>query len=154
MAMADRIAVMNLGRVEQIGTPEEIYRRPATRFVADFIGESNFLEVERGSDGRVTTRAGSAVACSAPAAGWRRATLMVRPEHVSVIAGNGRPEGLTGRVVRSSFLGSFTRVSVQCDGMDSHIVAALPGGAASQLEENAVATVTWSPDDAVVLDPE
>ena len=53
MAMADRIAVMNEGRIEQIGTPEEIYRRPASRFVADFIGESNFLEVERGSDGRV-----------------------------------------------------------------------------------------------------
>ena len=47
MAMADRIAVMNEGRIEQIGTPEEIYRRPSSRFVADFIGESNFLEVER-----------------------------------------------------------------------------------------------------------
>jgi spermidine/putrescine ABC transporter ATP-binding subunit len=154
MAMADRIAVMNHGRIEQVGTPEEIYRRPASRFVADFIGESNFLAVQRGADGRVLTSGGSVVACSPPTGEWRRATLMVRPEAVNVVAGNGHHEGLVGTVVRSSFLGSFTRVAVQCDAADAQIMAALPGGAASQLVENATATVTWSPDDAVVLDPE
>jgi spermidine/putrescine transport system ATP-binding protein len=154
MAMADRIAVMNEGRIEQIGTPEEIYRRPASRFVADFIGESNFLEVERGSDGRVVARDGSLVACSPPPGEWRRATLMIRPEAVQVIAGNGHREGLAGTVVRSSFLGSFTRIAVQCDTAGAQIMAALQGGAASQLSENATATVTWSPQDAVVLDPQ
>ena len=54
MTMADRIAVMNEGRIEQIGTAEEIYRRPTSRFVADFIGESNFAEVEF-VDGAVVT---------------------------------------------------------------------------------------------------
>lgn len=127
MAMADRIAVMNNGRIEQVGTPEEIYRRPASRFVADFIGESNFLAVERGQDGRVLTRGGSVVACSPPSSDWRRATLMVRPEAVNVLAGNGHQGGLVGRVVRSSFLGSFTRVTVQCDAADAQIMAALPG---------------------------
>jgi spermidine/putrescine transport system ATP-binding protein len=154
MAMADRIAVMNEGRIEQIGTPEEIYRRPASRFVADFIGESNFLEVERRSDGRVVARDGSLVACSPPPGEWRRATLMIRPEAIQVIAGNGHREGLAGKVVRSSFLGSFTRVAVQCDTAGAQIMAALQGGAASQLSENAIATVTWSPQDAVVLDPQ
>jgi spermidine/putrescine ABC transporter ATP-binding subunit len=154
MAMADRIAVMNEGRIEQIGTPEEIYRRPASRFVADFIGESNFLEVERGSDGKVIARDGSLVACSPPAGEWRRATLMIRPEAVQVIAGNGHREGLAGTVVRSAFLGSFTRVAVQCDTAGAQIMAALQGGAASHLQENATATVTWSPQDAVVLDPQ
>jgi spermidine/putrescine transport system ATP-binding protein len=153
MAMADRIAVMNEGKIEQIGTPEEIYRRPESRFVADFIGESNFLEVRRGSDGRVTARDGSRVPCAAPPGDWLIATLMVRPEAVRVIAGNGHQEGLAGRVVRSAFLGSFTRVAVQCDTAGAQIMAALPGGTASQLQENATAIVTWSPQDAVVLDP-
>jgi spermidine/putrescine transport system ATP-binding protein len=154
MAMADRIAVMNQGRIEQIGTPEEIYRRPATRFVADFIGESNFLEVERSDDNHVVARDGSRVPCASADGQWRRATLMIRPEDVQVIAGNGRREGLAGKVVRSSFLGSFTRVAVQCDTAGAQIMAALQGGAASQLQENATATVTWAPQDAVVLDPQ
>ncbi|MGZ4313344.1 MAG: ABC transporter ATP-binding protein, partial [Solirubrobacteraceae bacterium] len=62
MAMADRIGVMNEGRLEQVGSPEEIYRRPATRFVADFIGGSNFLAVSRAGDGSVVARVGSRVA--------------------------------------------------------------------------------------------
>jgi ABC-type Fe3+/spermidine/putrescine transport system ATPase subunit len=79
---------------------------------------------------------------------------MIRPEAVQVIAGNGHHEGLAGKVVRSSFLGSFTRVAVQCESADAQIMAALQGGAASQLSPNATATVTWSPQDAVVLDPQ
>ena len=155
MAMADRIAVMNEGRIEQIGTPEEIYRRPESRFVADFIGESNFLEVQRDDAGDVTALDGRRVPCLAPPGPWRTATLMVRPEAVRVIEGDaeGKGEGLVGRVVRSAFLGSFTRVAVQCDTADAQIIAALPGGTASQLQENAAATVTWSAQDAVVLDP-
>lgn len=153
MAMADRIAVMNEGRLEQVGTPEEIYRRPATRFVADFIGESNFLEVERGKDGRVVARDGSLVECPAPSGAWRHATLMIRPEAVQVVAGNGHRSGLAGKVVTSSFLGSFTRVAVQCEAAGTPIMAALQAGAAAQFAEDATATVTWSPEDAVVLDP-
>jgi ABC-type Fe3+/spermidine/putrescine transport system ATPase subunit len=145
---------MNEGRLEQVGTPEEIYRRPESRFVADFIGESNFLEVERAGDGRVVASDGSSVACTPPPGDWRHGTLMVRPEAVRLMAGNGHRDGLTGRVVRSSFLGSFTRVAVQCDGADAQIMAALQGGAPWPLEENATATVTWSPEDAVVLDPQ
>ncbi|MFL5832279.1 MAG: ABC transporter ATP-binding protein [Solirubrobacteraceae bacterium] len=154
MAMADRIAVMNEGRIEQVGTPEEIYRRPASRFVADFIGESNFLEVQRDGQNKVVAKDGSQVPCQTPQGDWHRATLMIRPEDVQVLAGNGHREGLTGRVVRSAFLGSFTRVAVQCDTADAQIMAALQGGAASQLEDNATATVTWAAQDAVVLDPQ
>jgi spermidine/putrescine transport system ATP-binding protein len=154
MAMADRIAVMNEGLIEQIGTPEEIYRRPASRFVADFIGESNFLDVERDGKNKVVARDGSEVPCQPPAGDWRTATLMIRPEDVQVLAGNGHRTGLAGKVVRSAFLGSFTRVAVQCDTAGAQIMAALQGGAASQLEENATATVTWAAQDAVVLDPQ
>jgi spermidine/putrescine transport system ATP-binding protein len=154
MAMADRIAVMNEGRIEQVGTPEEIYRRPASRFVADFIGESNFLDVQRDGHNNVVAKDGSHVPCQDTQGDWHRATLMIRPEDVQVLAGNGHREGLTGKVVRSAFLGSFTRVAVQCDTADAQIMAALQGGAASQLQDNATATVTWAAQDAVVLDPQ
>jgi spermidine/putrescine transport system ATP-binding protein len=153
MAMADRIAVMNEGRLEQVGSPEEIYRRPATRFVADFIGESNFVEVTRAQDGSVVARDGSRVACPPQEGDWQRATLMVRPESVRVIAGNGHPAGLVGTVVGSSFLGSFSRVAVQCDALGMPIIAALQADAAAPLQNDATATVSWSPQDAVVLDP-
>jgi ABC-type Fe3+/spermidine/putrescine transport system ATPase subunit len=79
---------------------------------------------------------------------------MVRPEAVQVVAGNGHREGLVGRVVRSAFLGSFTRVAVQCDTVDAQIMAAVQGGMAQTLAENTTATVTWTADDAVVLDPQ
>ncbi|MGZ4170727.1 MAG: ABC transporter ATP-binding protein [Solirubrobacteraceae bacterium] len=153
MALADRIGVMNEGRLEQVGSPEEIYRRPATRFVADFIGESNFLEVSRAADGSVVARDGSRVACPPPVGGWQRATLMVRPESVRVIAGNGNHAGLVGRVVGSSVLGSFSRVAVQCEALGAPIIAALQADAVAPLADNATATVSWSPQDAVVLDP-
>jgi ABC-type Fe3+/spermidine/putrescine transport system ATPase subunit len=121
--------------------------------VADFIGESNFLEVQRDADGAVRTRDGSRVACPMDTAAWRTATLMIRPEAVQVVAGNGHREGLVGRVVRSAFLGSFTRVAVQCDSVEAQIMAAMQGGMAHALTENTTATVTWTAEDAVVLDP-
>jgi hypothetical protein len=78
---------------------------------------------------------------------------MVRPESVRVIAGNGHPAGLVGTVVGSSFLGSFSRVAVQCEALGVPIMAALQADAAAPLQTNATATVSWSPQDAVVLDP-
>jgi hypothetical protein len=73
---------------------------------------------------------------------------------VQVVAGNGHNAGLAGRVVTSSFLGSFTRVAVQCEAAGTPIMAALQAGAAAQFAADATATVTWSPEDAVVLDPQ
>ena len=79
MAMADRIGVMDGGRLEQVGTPHEIYRRPATRFVADFIGEASFLEVTRAADGAALwPRTGVPVPCPVPEGSiGGRATLTV-----------------------------------------------------------------------------
>lgn len=154
MAMADRIAVMSEGRIEQIGTPEEIYKRPRTRFVADFIGESNFIDVQRAADGAALTATGSRLACGPGPDGWRRATLMVRPEDVRVQARNGHDQGLVGRVVRSSFLGSFTRIEVMVDGIDAPIASVMHGGTTIQFGEDATAAVTWAPQAAVLLDAE
>jgi hypothetical protein len=78
---------------------------------------------------------------------------MVRPESVRVNADNGHHAGLVGMVVGSSFLGSFSRVAVQCEALGTPIIAALTADAAAPLAANATATVSWAPQDAVVLDP-
>jgi iron(III) transport system ATP-binding protein len=107
MALSDVVVVMNAGRVEQAGPPDVIYRRPATRFVADFIGRANFLTgpVLGVADGRVdVSLLGSAI--SVPAAPGHRvggeATVVVRPESIRVGLGDLRA-GVRG----STFLGSF-----------------------------------------------
>lgn len=87
--MSDRIAVMSDGRVQQIGTPREIYEAPVNRFVADFIGETNLIEVEvlEVCDGhaRIRLPGGQALACpAAPGAAPGAGHISLRPERVSL----------------------------------------------------------------------
>ncbi|ADU50824.1 ABC transporter related protein [Thermaerobacter marianensis DSM 12885] len=117
MAMSDRIAVLSQGEVHQVGTPREIYHRPATRFVAGFIGKSNLLE------GRITARRAGAVLVQAgglelwcderqrnpgvsPEEG-RPVTLCIRPEAFQPAAA-GDPNVVRGRVVMAEYAGSYT----------------------------------------------
>ena len=112
MSMADRIAVMNVGRIEQLGTPLEIYRRPASRFVADFIGDANFLDV----DGRRRRRrAGGRHARALRQRASRRgaATLMLRPEALALATRRQPPAPRSAAAcLQSSFLGDHVRVAV------------------------------------------
>ena len=106
MALSDEVVVMNAGRIEQAGPPDVVYRRPATRFVADFIGRANFLNGEvLAVDGDSIDVSLLGVVTRVPAGdGHRRgsnATIVVRPESVSVGAGP-----LRARIRRSVFLGS------------------------------------------------
>ena len=159
--MATRIAVMDRGRIAQTGTPTEIYYRPASKFVADFIGESNFLDVdtERASSGIVHLDDGRGVPCQAE--GWqgdRRATLMVRPESVHIgRLEEGAESSLSGRVVQSSFLGSQTRVAVRCDGVETPLMASQFGReriAALDLTPDREVSLWWDSSDAVLLSNE
>src|SRR2546425_6170476 len=89
MSMADRIAVMNLGVIEQLGTPFEIYRRPTSRFVAGFIGDANFLDVN--VDGAVAVLSdGTRMPCE-PTAVRGAAILMVRPEVLQIGRSDAAP---------------------------------------------------------------
>ncbi len=118
LALSDRIAVMNTGRVLQVGTPEEIYLRPKNRFVAEFVGLANFLEGYWVSPGVVRTATGDLRVGQAAAPGGR-ALLAVRPEEVRLH--RGAPEGavnlLRGRVRSVTFLGSVRRCTVELDGV-------------------------------------
>ncbi|MGO4666821.1 ABC transporter ATP-binding protein [Bosea sp. 2RAB26] len=114
LTMCDRIAVMKRGRIEQIGTPEDIYERPATRFVADFVGRANVLPALRNEAGAISVW-GVTLPATAPAGG--EIDVFVRPQRIR-LAATGEPSGegmvrLTGRVLRSVFVGDHVEVIVE-----------------------------------------
>ena len=160
LSMATRIAVMNAGRVIQIGGPREIYHHPVDRFVADFIGESNLLAGQlEGTDGAVRLADGTLVraapSASAPAGG--PCSVMVRPERLSV--GHTAPEGscaIPGRVIDVAFLGDHTRVTVRTrigDLVSStwHSDRAGSESLEGLIEQDVLAW--WSPTESSVLGP-
>jgi putative spermidine/putrescine transport system ATP-binding protein len=145
LVLADRIVVMNRGRVEQIGGPHEIYERPATRFVAEFIGLCNLLDgtvraVE--ADGiTIETARGlrlRAMPSAAVAAPGQRVVVAIRPEHV-VPAPNGEtPNRLRARVASSTYLGSVSRQRVVASGeellLEGHTLQAAPVAPGTEIE--------------------
>ena len=125
LTMADRIVVMNRGTIEQVGTPLEIYREPASPFVADFIGVMNFVAGTIVRDG--TVRLGSMeLACDADGfAPGTAVTLAIRPEDILVQDPPGNaPNGLRARVDGLAFLGSFFRADLVGEGMESVLLRA------------------------------
>ncbi|MEA9986633.1 MULTISPECIES: ABC transporter ATP-binding protein [Subtercola] len=109
LAVADRVAVMREGNIEQIGTPEDLYTKPATSFVATFIGLSNAIDAELvGSTVRVLNAALPLLG-TGPAEGL--VTAFIRPEDISFA-----PTGIPATVVASSFLGSLRRTQVRLEG--------------------------------------
>ena len=126
LTMADRIVVMNHGVIEQVGAPAEIYREPASVFVADFIGTMNFLAAEVTEDspaGGGGVRAGGLdLACdTAGRAGGEKVTAAVRPEDVvldgvQAAAAADRGSGFDATVEYVEFLGSFARVELRIAG--------------------------------------
>jgi len=161
LSMATRIAVMSGGHVRQIGSPREIYLRPVDRFVADFIGESNFL------DGTVTNGGG------APAFKLSNGTilparvpsvtpngpvkLMVRPESVSIGAAppndERSPAVVKGRTSNVAFMGTHTRITVQTDAgtlVAIHFRESDEGAAEEEMVDQEV-HVWWDPRESTIV---
>jgi ABC-type Fe3+/spermidine/putrescine transport system ATPase subunit len=122
LSLSDRVAVMRDGRVLQVGSPRELYERPRTRFVADFVGTNNLLpgEVESGAgDGDLVVRTAlGPLRAIRGAAVAGRCVLAVRPENVSlgpVAAGDGTRNRVAGRVSLVSYLGSTVRYDVETE---------------------------------------
>ena len=105
LSMADRVAVFNLGRLMQVGTPEEIYRKPNSRFVADFVGSSNVLP---------PTFVHNIV-------GERR-WASLRPEAIHVIRAGAGLSTMSGKVVSRSYLGATTRLGIMLKGITLNAV--------------------------------
>ena len=156
LVMSDRIAVFNQGRIEQIGTPRMLYESPETKFVADFIGETNFiagqLEAIDGHSGRIRGLQGEIV--SGLAAG-SAAVLAVRPERLHVINGGtgaGDDNRLTGRVKELIYLGQSRKAIVVLE--DGTEVVALEQAAqaeATALEIGGATALGFRTQDARIL---
>jgi len=112
LAMADRIVVMNGGRIEQVGPGETLYRAPATRFVADFIGEANLIDCALQPDGSLLPRIGSLALPRAQRESGKRHVAVLRPEQIELVDERS-PGGLStvvGRVEDCIRTGSHTRL--------------------------------------------
>jgi spermidine/putrescine transport system ATP-binding protein len=144
LAMSDRIAVMNSGRIEQIGTPTEIYSRPRTRFVAGFIGESNIFDAAPDASGALRLADGTPVGINLA----RGCQVVIRPEAMSI-----DPQGpMRGLIDELTFTGSATRISVQLeDGLGRAYVNA-PGAMASTLSRGQALRLAFDPKQIAVID--
>ncbi len=156
LVMSDRIVVMNEGRIEQVGTPDAVYDRPATRFVASFIGEGNFLNgavVGDGAGGAVLRTCGAALRGVGEVRGTTPA-LMVRPEKISV--GTGPPadparNALAATVRDVAFVGEVRRYLLQAD--DGTLLSAKEQHRFGQARHEAGARVVlhWAVEDTLVV---
>jgi spermidine/putrescine transport system ATP-binding protein len=119
MALADRILILNEGRIEQLGTPEEIYRQPASLFAADFIGESNILRGKKDGDTFVLEN-GARVPISAQAPD-AVSSIVIRPEALRI----GEDGFLGAAVLSREYLGPITRMVMQLENSDAQVVSSL-----------------------------
>jgi putative spermidine/putrescine transport system ATP-binding protein len=160
MTMSDRICLMNHGRIEQLGTPADLYFRPRTLFVADFLGESNLLQgtVDR-VDGTQVDVALAQPGCRARAAAHAalqpgaKVRVMVRPQNMRVGADEGCGlNAVRGQVLDSMITGSLTKLYVSPPAGGEPLVLCYPTSAADT--RHAIGdsvTLQWRSEDAVAV---
>jgi spermidine/putrescine transport system ATP-binding protein len=173
LTMADRIAVMSAGKALQVGAPDEVYERPANRFVADFIGETNFLAgvlearepgaagaaalgVVRLSDGtalRAVLRDAEAAVGAAAAIAVRPEKIGLHPASAAVATGPVPMSELRGRVVEAHYIGTDTRYRVRmADGIDVVVrVQNQHAGFDGMLPQGSEVVARWRIDHGSVL---
>jgi spermidine/putrescine transport system ATP-binding protein len=152
MTMADQIAVMNQGRIEQLGTPTELYETPATAYVASFLGASNLIAGTVSGTDTVRLRNGPEVRVRPAALGGRTGEVAVgiRPEKIEL--GGGQENTLDGKIAEEAYVGVATQylVDTDCGQLTVYRQNASPGlnGAAPGQR----LTLSWSPESTFVVD--
>jgi spermidine/putrescine transport system ATP-binding protein len=149
MTMADRIAVMNNGRIEQLGTPLELYERPRTPFVAGFLGVSNLLPATIAGDGQVRLDDGTEL--RVPVQGRQgRIAVGIRPEKIRL--DGEETNKLSGVVVERAYIGVATQYIVETSTgrLTVYLQNARPGEQGATPGDRV--TLSWSPDSAFVVD--
>ena len=152
MTMADTIAVMHRGRVEQLGGPEELYERPRTEFVAGFLGVSNLLRGTVTGPDRVRIGAGDELNV---ALGGRTGDVAigVRPEKLRLGPPGEGENTLSGTITETAYVGVATQYIVTT-GAGDLVVYAQNTDATRPLAPGAVALLSWSPESTFVVDPQ
>jgi spermidine/putrescine transport system ATP-binding protein len=152
MTMADQIAVMNQGRIEQLGTPTELYETPATAYVAGFLGVSNLIQGTVSGSDSVRLRHGPEVRVPAGLLDGRSGEVAVgiRPEKIEL--GNGQPNALEGTIVEQAYVGVATQyiVDTECGRLTVYRQNATPGLNGGSPGDRT--TLSWSPDSTFVVD--
>jgi putative spermidine/putrescine transport system ATP-binding protein len=161
MSMSDRIAIMNHGRIDQVGPPGEVYERPANPFVGRFLGEANLIEgtiVAEGGD-IMRLRLSSGQELRAPRSegcGSGRGMLFIRPERVEIAAGTMAPgdpgaNTLVGKVRRCTFLGNISRYAVELDGASPVTVDLQNAAGVEPLPVGSPVVLRWPVADSLIL---
>jgi spermidine/putrescine transport system ATP-binding protein len=149
MTMADRIAIMNAGRIEQLGAPTDLYERPQTAFVASFLGISNLLPGTILGPGRVRLEDGTEVRVPEAVLNGRngKVAVGVRPEKIRL--GHAEENKLTGRLLETAYVGVATQyvLETRCGNVSVYVQNSEPGAA-----EQAPSQISWSPDSTFVVD--
>jgi iron(III) transport system ATP-binding protein len=150
MALSDRLVVMDAGRVDQVGTPTEVYRCPASVFAAQFVGNANVLPVEvlESGHGDAMLRLGSHTrridyqdAATGPA--W----LVLRPEAVRVTGAfgpNGTPDSLPGVVRDAAYRGTGFSYRIELSELDAHVKAETRGATGHEVDQPV--SIDWDSD--------
>jgi spermidine/putrescine transport system ATP-binding protein len=154
LTMSDRIAVMHGGRIEQVGPPEDLYDRPSTSFVADFIGTTNLLSgtIEAIAADLATIRLDSGDACVV--ATHRRhvgapVQLSIRPEAIGLVRPSGEGQALVATVEQVAYLGAAVQYQVRTRG--GLALAALAGKGGPRFDAGESIELVWKPADALIL---
>jgi spermidine/putrescine transport system ATP-binding protein len=149
MTMADRIAIMNAGRIEQLGTPTDLYERPQTAFVAGFLGISNLLPGSVTGPGSVRLDEGTEMRVPPEALDGRsgRVALGVRPEKIRL--GHSEENRLTGRLLETAYVGVATQyvLETRAGNISVYVQNSQPGA-----RQEAPSQISWSPDSTFVVD--
>jgi putative spermidine/putrescine transport system ATP-binding protein len=155
--MSDRIAVMNGGRVEQVGTPAEIYNQPTTRFVADFIGDTNIFRGERTTtNGGLALDAGKGLILALPPAAETQGTgvlsVALRPEKIQLSPrSDAASASAHGVVENTNFLGGAVLYRITLEGGHRVLVQQPNAGASRLFVPGNGVTLDWTPADLVIL---
>ncbi len=157
LTMSDRIAVMSDGRVQQIGSATDVYERPINHFVADFIGETNFLDVTvSGIEAERATcvTAGGAEVVTEAVRGCRvgaKVSLSVRPEKIALRAGEDPEHRLRGEIERLIYLGTDTHYQVKLERGPDFLVRVQNAHASAAFEPGQPVTLEFDPGAARML---
>jgi ABC-type Fe3+/spermidine/putrescine transport system ATPase subunit len=155
LVMSDVIAVLDGGRLQQLGPPLEVYRRPANQFVADFIGESNLLSGAQeniGGDAVFTTAKGLRVRLAAATAAPGPAHLIVRPEYVRLgPAAAGRANQYQAEVLELLYVGDLVKYRLLLDQRDELVAKTLAPAVEQPWKTGQQLTVGWDPTDCLTV---
>jgi len=158
MSMADTIAVMNKGQIEQAGSATDLYERPRTAFVANFLGISNLIDAKVTGDQRVTTHDGAQLHAPECAGLSGDVQIGVRPEKITLLpAGETPPDGsnvLHGKVIVAAFLGVSIQYVIQAAGGEELTVFAqnTAGSEPEGLAAGRDVQLVWRPEHTFVVE--